>query len=84
MFWESAACAPRWKLMIYDAAIRPKLVYGLATEAPTRGQSSVVDALQLRGLRQIIELRRPYVERSTTSARVLEVANSHRFPWGGG
>lgn len=28
LFWKSAACSPKWKLIIYDAVIRAKLVYG--------------------------------------------------------
>lgn len=71
-----------WKF-IYDAVIRVKLVYRLATAALTQSEMAMVGASQLRGLRQILKLRHPYVERATTNARVMEFANSGRCPRGG-
>lgn len=69
--------------MIYYAVVRPKCVYVLATAALTQALMPRVDASQLRGLRQILKLRRPCVERSNTNARVLDAPSRRRLPKGG-
>lgn len=82
-FWKSALCPPTWKLIIYDAGICAKLVYGLATVALTQAQMPNVDAFQMRGLRHILIIKHTCVGRESTNARVLAAANGFRFPNGG-
>lgn len=83
LFWKSAACSPKWKLVIYDAAIRAKLVYRMSAMALTQAQMSRVDACQLRGLRNILRFKHTYLARENAIRKVSELANAHRFPEGG-
>lgn len=81
VFWKSAACSVKWKLIIYDAVIRSKLVYGLCTTALTQAQIKRVDAFQMRGIRQILKKKtHTFVNRANTNAALLEEASRRRFP----
>ena len=51
-FWKTSVCSTRWKLQVYDAIIRNKLLYGLETIHLTQTQQKKVNAFQLRGLRK--------------------------------
>ena len=56
MFWKEACCWLRNKLMVYNAVIRTKLLYGLETlELPT-SQNSRLEAFQLKGFRKILKM----------------------------
>ena len=64
-FWKTTVCSPRWKLQVYDAIIRNKLLYGLETVHLT--QQKKVNAFQFRGLRKILGLSTTFVNRSNTN-----------------
>lgn len=83
LFWKSAARSPKWNLRIHDAVTRSKLVYRLGTVALAQGQMARVGALPLRGLRLILKIRHPHIDRTNNTDRVMELSNSHRFPKGG-
>ena len=79
VFWKSAACSKKWKIIIYDAVIRAKLVYGLSTAALTQAQTKRIDAFQMRGLRQIMKKTHTFINRTNTNASILEAASRCRF-----
>ena len=55
-FWKAVDCTTKWKLQVYDAVIRNKLLYGLETVHLTQSLQRKVNAFQLRGLRKILGL----------------------------
>ena len=75
-FWKSVNYPKHWKLHVYDAIIKNKLLYGLETVHLTQAMQKKVDAFQLRGLRKILGMDTTYANRANTNARVIEKANA--------
>ena len=48
--WKDVACGTRWKIMVYDAVIKIKLVYGLETLQLSQNDLISLDAFQIKGL----------------------------------
>ena len=59
-------------MQVFDAIIRSKLLYGLETMELTKGMSKRLNAVQMRGLRQILQAPTTYEDRTWTNKRVLE------------
>ena len=55
-FWKATVCSTTWKLEVYDAIIRNKLLYGLETVHFTQTQQKEMNASQFRGPRKILGL----------------------------
>ena len=53
LFWRHSNTPIRTKLIVFDAVVRSKLVYGLETVRMTTAQLNRINAFQLKGLRQI-------------------------------
>ena len=73
--WKAAGRSKKWKLEIYDAIIKNKLLYGLETLRLTMAMQRKVNALQLRGFRKILGLQTTQVDRANTSEVVMRKAN---------
>ena len=56
-FWKHADCSLRFKLGVYDAVIRSKLVNGLESVQVNDALKKKIDTFQLKGLRQILGLK---------------------------
>ena len=74
-FWKAVDCTTKWKLQVYDAVIRNKLLYGLETVHLTQSLQRKVNAFQLRGLRKVLGLTTTYVNRQNTNEFVVRKAN---------
>ena len=48
-YWKATNANQRWQLIIYDAIVRSKLLYGLETLQLTDAISKKLDAFQLKG-----------------------------------
>lgn len=83
VFRKSAACSPNRNLLMYDAAAGAKVAYGLCTAAVMQGRMAREDAFQMRGLRQILKMRYPCVERAKTNQKVMGGASACRLPKSG-
>ena len=55
---------------------RSKLTYGLHTMALKDGQFDKLKAVQMKGLRKIMRLQHPYINRSNTNKKVLRDVNN--------
>ena len=59
-FWKHGNCDLRFKLIVYDAVIRAKLMYGMESlqlnKEYTEHLKGKLDTFQLKGLRQILKL----------------------------
>ena len=73
-FWRDGLLSKREKILIYDALVGSKLLYGLHTLPLKDDLLNKIDALHLKGLRRILGLRTTYVDRGNTNANVLEIA----------
>ena len=52
-YWKATNASKKWQLIIYDAIIRSKLLYGLETVYITDSLQKKLNAFQLRGIRTI-------------------------------
>ena len=74
-FWRAINCPRHWKLQVFDAVIKNKLLYGLETVHLTQAMQKRVNALQLRGLRIILGMTTTFVNRANTNEKVIQKAN---------
>ena len=75
-FWKAANCTIGWKLQVYDAIIKNKLLYGLETVHLTQAMAKKVNAFQLRGLRSILGISTTFVNRRNTNEFVISTATA--------
>ena len=74
-FWSKSNCPTKFKLDVFDAVIRSKLVYGLEVVHLTKSLMQRLNTFQLKGLRKILKMKTTFVERCNTNAKVFEEAN---------
>ena len=74
-FWKAAVCSAKWKLEVYDAIIKNKLLYGLETIHLMQAMQEKFNTCQLRGLRKILTLQSTYMNRAQTNAYAMKKAN---------
>ena len=74
-FWKHSDCNVRLKLGVYDAVIRSKLIYGLESVQINDSLKRKLDAFQLKGIRQILQLKTTYVDRANSNEVVFRKAN---------
>ena len=75
IFWLKTQCSKKWKLLVYNAVITSKVLYGLETLEPTESASKLLNTFQLRGLRKILRLHTTYIQRQNTNDYVYQRAN---------
>jgi len=59
VFWKQAQCSTGNKIGIFDAVVKSRLLYGLETLEIPKSQMSRLEAFHLKGLRKILEWKRP-------------------------
>ena len=75
VFWLKTNCSRRWKLLVFNAVVTSKVLYGLETLEPTCSVANVLDTFQLKGLRKILRLHTTFVQRNNTNEYVYKRAN---------
>ena len=73
-YWKATGANKKWQLIIYDAIITSKLLYGLETIHLTDALAKKLDAFQMRGLRKILNLEPTFINRINTNKKVLAEA----------
>ena len=63
-YWRASNANQKWQLIIFNAVIRSKLLYGLETVHLTNALLKKVDAFQLRCLRKILKMAPTFEPRS--------------------
>ena len=61
--WKHSNCSTRQKLIVYDAVIRTKLIYGMASAQINDAVKNKIDAFQIKGLRQILKMESTYAQK---------------------
>ena len=74
-YWKASNANTKWKLRIFNAVIRAKLLYGLETVHLTEAMLNKIDAFQIRGLRKILNLPPTFIDRRFTNRHVLQRAS---------
>ena len=68
-YWKALNCPRHWKLQIYDAEIKNKLLYGLETVHLMPAMQKRVNTFQLRGLRKILGMTTTFVNGANTNEK---------------
>ena len=79
-YWKATNASKRWKLIVYDAIIRSKLLYGLETIHLTTAMAKKLNAFQMRGIRKILNKAPTFIDRANTNRKLLEEASAIAFP----
>jgi len=80
VFWKKSTCPTKFKLQVFDAVIRSKLVYSLNVTQLPQHLMNRLNTFQLKGLRKILNLKTTFVERSNTNNKVFQEANQIKNP----
>ncbi len=75
IFWNQADTPIKWKMRVFDAIIRSKLLYGLETIHLTPAEQAKLDSFQMKGLRRIMHIQPTHLDRSWTNLKVMDKAN---------
>ena len=79
-FWSKSNCPTKFKLDVFDAVIRSKLVYGLEAVHLSTNLMQTLNIFQLKGIRKILHMTTTFVNRNNTNAKVFEKANQFKNP----
>ena len=74
-YWKLGKCSKKRKLQVWNAVIRSKLTYGLVTIQINKDKEAKIDALQLKGIRRILQCKTTYIDRRNTNRRLRKEAN---------
>lgn len=75
LFWNKAKTTKKWKLQVYDAIIRSKLLYGLECVQLTPAEQARIDAFQMKGIRRLMNIPPTHIDRTYTNEIVWELAS---------
>ena len=73
-YWKATEASKQLKLLIFDAVLKSKLVYGMETVQLTEAMINKLDAFQMKGLRCCIGKKHTYWDRTATNESILETA----------
>jgi hypothetical protein len=57
LFWKDAQCNKKLKILVYQAVITTKLLYGLEALCPCVSTTEKLNTFQLNGFRKILEIQ---------------------------
>ena len=72
IFWKKAETTKHWKLRVFEAVLRSKLMYGLETIQLTDSELNRIDAFQIKNLRRIMGIKPTCVDRTYSNREVLQ------------
>ena len=74
VFWRDGLLSKRERIIIYDALVGSKLLFGLHRLPLHDASLNRLNVFHLRGLRRILGLPTTYIDRAYPNKRVLEIA----------
>ena len=77
LFWSKANTNTKWKLQVFNAIIKTKLMYGLATIQLTQNEMDKNDAFQIECIRRILRIPPTFMDRSQTNQTVRDTASQY-------
>ena len=72
LFWNKANTEISWKLQVFNAIIRSKLLYGLETIQLTNAEKNRINAFHIKCLRRILKIPPTFEDKLWTNDRVIE------------
>ena len=75
-FWRHSDCTLRFKLVVMQAVLYSKILFGLESAELTTGALRILDVFHLKCLRKILKIKTTYVDRANTNAQVYARANA--------
>ena len=54
--WKASVASKKWQLLIFDAVMKSKLLYGMEKVQMTEAAMKIVDAFEMKGLRKFNNL----------------------------
>ena len=75
LLWSKANTSTKWKLQVFNAIIKTKLMYGLETIQPTQNEMDKIDAFQIKCIRRILRIPPTFIDRSQTNWTVRDTAS---------
>ena len=72
IFWKHTNNPKEWKIIVFNAIIRTKLIYGLESAQLNESVNKYLNVFQLKVLRKILELDHTYVDRGNTNEKIYE------------
>ena len=79
-YWKAKGAPQKWQIIVYDAVIRSKLLYGLETVQLTDAMYKKFDAFQLRGLRNMLKIETTFINRANSNKAVYDKATRVAYP----
>ena len=75
LFWRHSSCPKKFKIIVLNAVLRTKIMYGIDSAQLNEGELKKLDQFQLKGLRKILKLNTTYINRENTNKEIIERAN---------
>ena len=79
-YWKATGASQKWQIIVYDAVIRSKLLYGLETVQLTDAMYKKINAFQIRGLRKILKMGTTFINRANSNKAVYDKATRVAYP----
>ena len=72
IFWKKANTSIKWKIQVFNAIVRSKLLYGLECIQLTNAEISKLNAFQNKSLRRILGKPPTFIDREQTNQRMYQ------------
>ena len=66
------------KIVVFDAIVRSKLLYGLESTVMNETVKHSLDIFQFKGLRKILGLKTTFIDRQDDAEKIMSDAQAHR------
>ena len=73
-YWKATEASNKWQLLIFDAVIKSKFLYGMETVQLTEAMINKLDAFQMKGIRKILGKKHTYWDRAATNESIVQTA----------
>merc|ERR1712194_502932 len=73
-FLRRAQCPTSFKVLVFNAVLTSKALYGLESVALLQRHTSRLDVFHLKGLRKILHVHTTFIDRGNTNALVYKQA----------
>lgn len=77
LFWNKANTSIRWKIQVFNAIIRSKLLYGLECIQLSNAEISRLNSFRNKSLRRILGKPPTFIDRSETNGRMYREIQEH-------
>ena len=75
IFWLHSNCPAKFKIIVLDAVVRSKLLYGLDSAHLKEPELKRLEIFQLKALRKILKFKTTFIDRENTNEKIIKTAN---------